>query len=188
MSEVARSSLNPENKADEPAEPRQLSAGVSQFVESMGMLMERYGIARIGGRIMGLFMLDEDPLSLDDVARLLGVSRASVSTNLRMSEMTGMAKRVSRPGDRRDYYVGTEDMWMQGIKTSKQDSVEQIAEAARAALPKIPPDDVVARRHLEEIIDFAEFFAERLDSMMVEWADYKAKRAAARNNPASAED
>jgi DNA-binding transcriptional regulator GbsR (MarR family) len=161
--------------------PRQLSPGVSQFVESMGMLMERYGISRIGGRIMGLFMLDTELLSLDDIARLLGVSRASVSTNLRMTEMSGLAKRVARPGDRRDYYVGTEDLWMQSIRSSKQDSIEQMAKAARAALPNVPPDDQVARRHLQEIIDFAEFFSARLDQILEEWPVYKARKVAERN-------
>ncbi len=162
--------------------PRQLSAGVSDFVENTGMLLERYGLPRIGGRIMGLLMLDEEPLSLDDISRLLGVSRASVSTNLRMSEVSGLAKRVSRPGDRRDYYVGTEDMWMQGIKTSKQDSLVQMAEAARAALPKVPHSDTVARERLREIIDFSEFFIERMDQLMVDWEAYKSKMYSQRND------
>jgi DNA-binding transcriptional regulator GbsR (MarR family) len=184
MSEATRNFLNSE--ADRPDEETPdvpgLSPGISQFVEDMGMVMERYGIPRIGGRIMGLFMVDEEPLSLDDIARLLGVSRASVSTNLRMSEMIGMAKRVSRPGDRRDYYVGTEDMWMQGIKSSKQNSIIQIAMAARKALPKVPPDDLLARHKLQEVIDFAEFFEQYFDRMLEEWEAYKARKHNERNS------
>ncbi|HEX2914351.1 MAG TPA: hypothetical protein VH186_26360 [Chloroflexia bacterium] len=185
MANAARRKSNANNYDSEFNEethgPRQLSSGVSQFVESMGMLLERYGMPRIGGRIFGLFMLDEDPLSLDDVARLLNVSRASVSTNLRMTEMSGMARRVSRPGDRRDYYVGTEDMWLQAIKSSKQDAIVLMAEAARAALPNVPPDDPVARQHLQEIIDFQEFFVERLDQMMADWEAYRAEKYSLRD-------
>lgn len=183
MSQPARDSFKPEEdgSADETLRPPPLSAGASQFVEDMGMVMERYGLPRIGGRIMGLFMIDEEPLSLDDIAKLLGVSRASVSTNLRMTEMIGMAKRVSRPGDRRDYYVGTEDMWMQGIKSSKQNSITQIGAAARAALPKIPLEDRVARHKLQEVIDFTDFFEAYFDRLLEEWEDYKARRNAERN-------
>jgi DNA-binding transcriptional regulator GbsR (MarR family) len=184
MSQPARNSINSddEGSSEETLRPPPLSAGVSQFVEDMGMVMERYGLPRIGGRIMGLFMIDEEPLSLDDIARLLGVSRASVSTNLRMSEIIGMAKRVSRPGDRRDYYIGTEDMWMQGIKSSKQNSILQIADAARRALPKVPPEDFVARHKLQEVIDFTDFFEAYLDRMLEEWEAYKAKKHAERNS------
>jgi DNA-binding transcriptional regulator GbsR (MarR family) len=183
MSEPARSSLSEDEErgSEEIHGPRQLSPGVSQFVESVGMLLERFGLPRIGGRIFGLLMLDEEPLSLDDISRLLGVSRASVSTNLRMSEMTGVAKRVSRPGDRRDYYVGVEDMWMQGIKTSKQDSIVQMAQAARAALPNVPAHETAARERLQEVVDFAEFFAERMDQLMEDWEAYKTKMYSQRN-------
>jgi DNA-binding transcriptional regulator GbsR (MarR family) len=141
----------------------------------MGMLMARYGLPRIGGRIMGLLMVDDKPLSLDDIAGLLSVSRASVSTNLRMTEMSGMALRVSRPGDRRDYYVGVEDVWARGLKTSKTDAMIVMREAARKALPSVPPDDIVARARLQEIIDFCEFFNERLEQLMEDWQAYKAK-------------
>jgi DNA-binding transcriptional regulator GbsR (MarR family) len=190
MSEPAKNSLNNEDdeSREEIARPPQLSVGASQFVEDAGMLLEQYGAARIGGRIMGLFMLDEEPLSLDDIAQLLGVSRASVSTNLRMSEVLGLAKRVSRPGDRRVYYVGAEDMWLRAIKSSKQNSTGQMAEAAQAALPKLGPDEFVARRHLQEIIDFAEFYAAHLDQMIKEWDAYKAQREAERTRQSSGKD
>jgi DNA-binding transcriptional regulator GbsR (MarR family) len=160
---------------DEEGNKLELSPGASQFVENMGMIYERYGVPRIGGRILGLFLLDDVPLSLDDVARLLNVSRASVSTNIRMAEMTGMAKRVSRPGDRRDYYVGVPDMWMQGIRSSKQDGVMQMAEAAKAALSNVPANEVTLRERLQEIIDFTEFFTDRLDQMLVEWEAHRAR-------------
>lgn len=183
MNEAVKNSFNAEDdeSREEIAGPPQLSAGASQFVEDTGMLLERYGGARIGGRIMGLFMLDEEPLSLDDIAQLLGVSRASVSTNLRMTEVLGLAKRVSRPGDRRVYYVGAEDMWLRALNSTRQNSTSQMAEAARAALPKLGPNELVARRHLQEMIDFAEFYAAYLDQMIKEWDAYKARREMERN-------
>jgi len=169
------SNSQPPPGEDEDSQP-QLNVGVSQFVESMGMLMERYGVPRIGGRIMGLLMLDDKPLSLDDIAGLLSVSRASVSTNLRMTEMSGMAVKVSRPGDRRDYYVGVEDVWARGLKTSKSDAMVVMREAARKALPNIPLEENVARARLQEIIDFCDFFTERLEELMQDWQEYKTKR------------
>src|SRR5439155_617535 len=81
-----------------------LSASALEFIEAVGLFFERLGIARIGGRILGLLMLAERPLTLDEMAGLLLVSRASISTNARMSVAAGLVEHVSWPGDRRDYY------------------------------------------------------------------------------------
>jgi len=167
-------SPGPNEAEDEQSDSSELSAGVSQFVEGIGMLMEKYGLPRIGGRIMGLLMLDNKPLSLDDISKLLGVSRASVSTNLRMSEISGLAVRVAKPGDRRDYYIGAENMWLRAMEANNRD-VLLMLEVARKAMPNIPKEEIVARTRLQELIDFYEFFKERLDQITEEWQAYKVK-------------
>lgn len=75
-----------------------------RFIERMGQLFEQDGFARIGGRILGHLMLQTEAQSLDAIAEDLQVSKASVSTNTRMLEGLGALERVTRPGDRRDYY------------------------------------------------------------------------------------
>ena len=162
------------DEIDQRNESPPISAGVSQFIEGTGMLMEKYGMPRIGGRILGLLMLDNTPLSLDDIAGMLGVSRASVSTNVRMTEMAGIAERVSRPGDRRDYYVGTDDLWARTLQANVRDLLYW-RDVARKALPNLNPDEEVARRRLRELIDFCEFFNDGLAQLMHDWREYKAQ-------------
>lgn len=82
-----------------------LSAGQQRFVEEMGLAWEREGVPRIAGRIFGFLLLQADPCSLDDIATALGVSRASVSTDARCLERLHLVERVSRPGDRRDFWA-----------------------------------------------------------------------------------
>lgn len=77
---------------------------VQAFIERMGLLMEQDGMPRIAGRIYGLMLVSPGECSLDDIAVALGVSKASVSNDARMLERFGLIERVSRPGDRRDYY------------------------------------------------------------------------------------
>jgi DNA-binding transcriptional regulator GbsR (MarR family) len=74
------------------------------FVERLALVLESDGFPRIAGRIFGLLILSEDEVSLDDIASILGASKASASVNTRMLENKGLIERVSRPGDRRDYY------------------------------------------------------------------------------------
>jgi DNA-binding transcriptional regulator GbsR (MarR family) len=49
-------------------------------------------------------MVNESEISLDDLAAILGASKASASVNTRLLEEKGLIERVSRSGDRRDYY------------------------------------------------------------------------------------
>ncbi len=75
-----------------------------QFIERMGLAVERMGLTRTFGRLFGLLMVADRPLSLDEIVERLDVSKASVSTNARACEELGLARRVGVRGDRRDYY------------------------------------------------------------------------------------
>jgi DNA-binding transcriptional regulator GbsR (MarR family) len=74
-----------------------------EFIERLGRLAEREGLPRTAGRMMGLLMLHGQPLSIDEIAERLSISRASVSTNGRLLESLEIASRVTHAGDRRDY-------------------------------------------------------------------------------------
>lgn len=74
------------------------------FIELMGRHLEEEGATRIAGRLFGLLMLEEGPCALEELAERLRVSKGSVSSNARLLEDWGIAERVTRPGDRRDFY------------------------------------------------------------------------------------
>ena len=80
-----------------------------RFVERMGRHFEEEGIPRIGGRLYGFLLLQEEPQSLDRMTEHLRVSKTSVSTNARLLDQWGLVQRVTRPGDRRDYYEAAPD-------------------------------------------------------------------------------
>jgi DNA-binding transcriptional regulator GbsR (MarR family) len=88
---------------------------IERFVERAGVLWENDGLPRIAGRIYGLMLVSEDALSLDEIAESLGVSKASVSTDTRLLERMGFIERVSKPGDRKDYYQHTEGSFERAI-------------------------------------------------------------------------
>ena len=80
------------------------------FIEMMGRHFEEEGVPRIAGRLFGLLMLVERDSTLDELAETLKVSKGSISSNARLLEDWGVAERVTRPGDRRDYYRIAPDM------------------------------------------------------------------------------
>ncbi len=75
-----------------------------EFVERLAVAHEGDGLPRIAGRIFGLLLLCEQEISLDEITEELGASKGSASVNTRLLEQRGFIERVSKPGDRRDYY------------------------------------------------------------------------------------
>jgi DNA-binding transcriptional regulator GbsR (MarR family) len=97
------------------------------------VLWENDGLPRIAGRIYGLMLISEEALSLDEIAESLSVSKASVSTDTRLLERMGFVERVSKPGDRKDYYQHTEGSFERAIaeRIRRMHELESLIESGR---------------------------------------------------------
>lgn len=154
------------------ADPEHLSAEQREYIDSMGAYFERYGVAPLVGRLMALLMFADRPLTLDDMAEALHVSRASVSTNIRIGLQSSYAVRVMVPGDRRDYYRFSDDVWER--RTHVLVEAARMAQAlAEHGLALLGPDDVRARERLEEMRDYSEFSIEESHHMQARWRERK---------------
>jgi DNA-binding transcriptional regulator GbsR (MarR family) len=136
-------------------EAERLSPALREFIESMGIYFERFGLARIGGRILGLLMVADRPLSLDDMAGMLQVSRASISTNMRLITASNLAEQVSLPGDRRDYYRFGPDTWEQAL-TTEVDAIRWLRRIGERGLAAARASESTAREHLEELLEMCD--------------------------------
>ena len=79
------------------------SPHAERFIERLGQLAEGENLPRTAGRLMALLILSGTPLGIDEIAKRLHVSRASVSTNSRLLQTLGIAQLARQPGNRRDY-------------------------------------------------------------------------------------
>ena len=65
-----------------------------------------FGLAPVTARLLAWLMICEPAgQSGSDLAAALGVSRASITTSLRLAQAAGLITRRTRPGDRTVYYV-----------------------------------------------------------------------------------
>ena len=62
------------------------------FVEGMGRISKFWGFNRLMGQLYGLLYLSPEPMTLDELADGLMVSKGSVSTNIRAIERWGMVE------------------------------------------------------------------------------------------------
>jgi DNA-binding transcriptional regulator GbsR (MarR family) len=146
----------------------------ARFVEAMGLLYERQGVPRIGGRMMGLFLISDEPLSPERIAELLKVSRASVSTNMRIFTNTGICDDVSVPGDRRHYYVMREDAFARHLE-SNMGNLRKLIELCRGALGAAPPGRSAARRRLQEAVAYCEFIEKEIAATLARWRSRRSR-------------
>ena len=79
---------------------------VDFFVDGVRVL----GLPRSLGEIYGLLFISNGPLSLDDLVRLLGISKGSASQGLRTLRGLGAVREASGNGDRRTYYEPAVDL------------------------------------------------------------------------------
>ena len=103
----------------------------NDFIDTSGEMAEWYGLTRAAGLLEGLLLLSRKPLSLDDMAERLEVSKASVSTNIRLLERWKAVRRVFNRGDRKNYYELRGDLWeiqTEILTTIFKDELERFAE------------------------------------------------------------
>jgi biotin operon repressor len=143
----------------------ELSAEEERFIESMGLFFERQGVPRIGGRILGLLLLTEKPIALGELAELLRVSPASVSTNIRQLQVSGLVDPTSIPGDRRHYYVFNSAGWDHRLELaiSAMDALGQLCQDA-LAMPALRN-----RHKLNEAVEFCDFYRQELAGAAKRW-------------------
>ncbi len=79
------------------------------IVEAFGSSLGVYGMNETIGRIYGLLYLEDEILSLKEVADHLGVSKATVSINIRLLLELKMVHKVWQKGSRKDFYTAERD-------------------------------------------------------------------------------
>ncbi len=138
-------------------------------VAGLGRLAGFFGFSDVMGRLYGILLLSPEPMSLDELAEGLQISKGSVSMNARSLERWGMAKEVWVRGERKKYYMAESDLWtvirnvlsgreMREVQLALEvlgDSVEQLKEAEEELTAR---EQEQAAYFLERIDDLRDFF------------------------------
>jgi DNA-binding transcriptional regulator GbsR (MarR family) len=128
------------------------SAAQERFIEQLGLLLEETDrVPRIAGRIFGALLLSPQERSIDELAEQLAVSRASISIDARRLEQVGLLERITRKGDRRDYYRLSPDHYSHALELRLAAIRRYMALFADARLMEV--DSPVVRERIEEVAD-----------------------------------
>lgn len=154
-----------------------LSQQTRDFVERMGITLEGLGAAPTFGRLFALLLLADRPLSLEEMGEHLHVSKASVSTNIRLCEQMDLVQRVTVLRDRRHFYEILPDSFEQALQV-RLSFLHQMVTLVELGLGAIGDENETARDRLERMREFYEFMGDALVVDLSNWAEYKSRTRA----------
>src|SRR5438093_3491949 len=134
-------------RAHNPGSP---DRNTSAFVEKLAVLLETDGMPRVAGRLFGLLLVSAEPRSLDELAKQLGLSKASISINARLLEEKGLVERIGRQADRRDYYSIAEDILERTLE-QRMAKIRRFQQSIAEARKTCTIDDEIVRARLENM-------------------------------------
>jgi DNA-binding transcriptional regulator GbsR (MarR family) len=149
-----------------------MSPEEAELVDRVGLFFERLGGPRTMGRIYGWLLICDPPQqSLTALATTLGVSKASVSTVIRLMQEGGLVERLPASG-RQHHYRITPGGFTQVLQVQLE-RMRAGVDAAEFGLSVVGEDRPEQRERLTELRDFCEFCTgDALQEFMRRWEDY----------------
>jgi DNA-binding transcriptional regulator GbsR (MarR family) len=146
-----------------------------QFTDRLALLFESDGQPPIAGRIFGLLLLNDDALSLDQLAESLGVSKASASTNARLLAQLGVIEQVRRQGSRKDYYRVVPDVFERSVaqRMARWRRFTEVIGEGRRTLPLRSPQ---VRRRLEQYENGFSYMTDAIGRALLQWRGVPSRR------------
>ena len=149
-----------ENRRVAPADSARIA-----IADDIGRVYSRYGLALSIGRVFGLLLASDEPLSLDEIAGTLGISKSGASVAARDLERVGVVHRLGTPGSKRVAYEATESMesTFAGTFARVRDSLN----AMNRAEERLPAGK--AKRRMREMVQVHEFWLRESDGIIERW-------------------
>ena len=137
---------------------------VQRFVEAWGAMGSLWGINRSVARVHALLMASEEPLSLDEIADRLLISKGNASMSLRELRTFGVVRQVEVAGDRRDFYVTEPDVWtmfFRILRERKRREFDPALDAIHRLLEEAVHDGLDRRQQIRHLPQPAQHLARR---------------------------
>lgn len=139
------------------------------FVEEVAVAFEQGGLPRMAGRIIGWLLICDPPeQTSDQLARVLQASKGSISSSTRLLVPSGLVERMSRPGERRDYFRLRNEAWAELVR-ARLDQVTSFRELTQRGLALLADDAAARRARLEDVSSFYTWLDARLAELWTAW-------------------
>lgn len=142
-----------------------LPTDTSDFIEAVARLMIPWGIPATTARLYGLLLVCAAPVSLDEIAAALAVSKSGASVAARQLEAMQLALRHGERGSRRVRYEASDRY--EGVVAAQNQSVRDLAELIASRGLAVSKGPVAAR--LDEMVAFYTAMCDTRDAALRDW-------------------
>ena len=120
------------------------------IMDTLGRITSFWGFSKIMGQLYGMLYLSATPMTLDQMAEKLEISKGNVSINIRALERWNMVRPVWVKGDRKDYYEAETDFWkiIRGVLKERE---KKEFDQALAAIGRIRKNAEEARKKGKDV-------------------------------------
>lgn len=132
------------------------------LVEEMGRYFDKEGFQPIAGRILALLMvMDKEHYTFEEIVEELQISKSSASITLKNLEIRGDIEYTTLPGDRKRYFQLKKQNAL-ALFEDVEKKISYFTSLLKRAMELKADKSVPISGYLNEIIEMADFFIERL--------------------------
>lgn len=142
------------------------------YVDVVADFFAEEGMPLIPGRVIGWLLVSDPPeQSAADLARVLGVSRSSISSAVRLLTPSGLVETVRKRGERQEYVRISPEGWgrMLAGRYAKTHAFRQITEDGLDLLGDATPE---RRERLENVAALYRFLEAELPALWERWREH----------------
>ncbi|ASB49854.1 GbsR/MarR family transcriptional regulator [Alkalitalea saponilacus] len=149
----------------------------SAYIEETGLLFETFGMTRMAGRILGYLMVtDKEMVSFDELTQVLQASKSSISTNVKAMTQTKFIKPVSVPGDRKTYYMLSDDISWVELFYQRTEQLKYLKALYEKGLNLRSNKKDKSSVWLENAIEFYDWIILEFPEILKKWQDFKSNK------------
>ncbi len=147
-----------------------------EFIEHFGLDFEQYGSHRTLGRLFAVLLVSHEPQSLQNIADQLAVSKATCSLTVRQALQAGLVEKVTKPGDRKDYYIVPDNIWIRSTLVKLQ-ILTRWRHLAVEGLKALPPDTPGYHR-MQDMLQFFDYLDRKFADIAIEVSRFAEEKEA----------
>ncbi|MBO6793920.1 MAG: hypothetical protein JJ895_08420 [Balneolaceae bacterium] len=150
----------------------------NELVQDFANGYQSFGLSKLMGRVVGLLMAHDKPLSLDEIADELHMSKGPISQITRRLRDHYLIRKVWKPGSRKDFYEIEPEVFSQAFKNNF-DQIKKNTKLAKKIRDKIEssddPEIGVLYDRVNEMEHFYTIMEKHYQNFLDEWATERKK-------------
>lgn len=133
------------------------------FMNAVGDLMASWRLSRATGRVYGALLLEDEPVSLDRLGEIVGLSKGQISMSSRELVSWGLARAIPQSGSRRVLVEAAGGL--ETLLAASQQRTRKLVVALRDGR-RLLDEGSVARLRLDDVIDLFDGYIDAGDHIL----------------------